>query len=152
MTATFLLEIGTEELPADFASQALDQLKSVVERDLKDQRLDHGAVQVTGTPRRLVVSVDALVERQPDLTEERKGPPAAQAFKDGVPTQAAIGFAKRCGVAPDQLEVRESPKGPCVFATVHTPGQASTELLQTLIPAWINALQGRRFMRWGSGS
>ena len=152
MTATFLLEIGTEELPADFASQALDQLKSVVERDLKDQRLDHGAVQVTGTPRRLVVSVDALVDRQPDLTEERKGPPAAQAFKDGVPTQAAIGFAKRCGVAPDQLEVRESPKGPCVFATVHTPGQASTELLQTLIPAWINALQGRRFMRWGSGS
>ena len=152
MTTTFLLEIGTEELPADFASQALDQLKTLVERDLKDQRLDHGAVQVTGTPRRLVVSVDALVDRQPDLTEERKGPPAAQAFKDGVPTSAAIGFAKRCGVAPDQLEVRESPKGPCVYATVHTPGQASTDLLQTLIPVWINALQGRRFMRWGSGN
>ena len=92
LTATFLLEIGTEELPADFASQALDQLKTLVERDLKDQRLDHGAVQVTGTPRRLVVSVDALVDRQPDLTEERKGPPAAQAYKDGVPTPAAIGF------------------------------------------------------------
>ena len=152
MTATFLLEIGTEELPADFASQALDQLNTVVERDLKDQRLDHGTIQVTGTPRRLVVSVDALVARQPDLTEERKGPPAAQAFKDGAATPAAIGFAKRCGVDPAQLEVRDSPKGPCVFATVHTPGQASADLLQTLIPNWINGLQGRRFMRWGSGS
>lgn len=152
MTATFLLEIGTEELPADFASQALDQLKTAVERDLKDQRLDHGTIQVTGTPRRLVVSVDALVARQPDLTEERKGPPAAQAFKDGAATPAAIGFAKRCGVDPAQLEVRDSPKGPCVFATVHTPGQASADLLQTLIPNWINGLQGRRFMRWGSGS
>ena len=82
VTATFLLEIGTEELPADFACQALNQLKSVVEKDLKDQRLHHADVQVTGTPRRLVVRVDALVDRQPDLSEERKGPPASQAFKD----------------------------------------------------------------------
>ena len=152
MTATFLLEIGTEELPADFACQSLDQLKVVVEKDLNDQRLHHGDVHVTGTPRRLVVRVDALVDRQPDLTEERKGPPASQAFKDGVPTQAAIGFAKRCGVPPESLEIRDSPKGPCVFATVHTAGQASTDLLQTMIPAWINALQGRRFMRWGIGN
>ncbi len=152
VTATFLLEIGTEELPADFACQALDQLKSVVEKDLKVQRLHHADVQVTGTPRRLVVRVDALVDRQPDLSEERKGPPASQAFKDGVPTQAAIGFAKRCGVAPESLEVRDSPKGPCVFATVHTAGQASTDLLETMIPGWINSLQGRRFMRWGVGT
>ena len=152
VTATFLLEIGTEELPADFACQALDQLKLVVEKDLNEQRLHHGDVHVTGTPRRLVVRVDALVDRQPDLTEERKGPPAPQAFKDDVPTQAAIGFAKRCGVPPESLEIRDSPKGPCVFATVHTAGQASTDLLQTMIPAWINALQGRRFMRWGIGN
>ena len=152
VTATFLLEIGTEELPADFACQSLDQLKVVVEKDLNDQRLHHGDVHVTGTPRRLVVRVDALVDCQPDLTEERKGPPASQAFKDGVPTQAAIGFAKRCGVPPESLEIRDSPKGPCVFATVHTAGQASTDLLQTMIPAWINALQGRRFMRWGIGN
>ena len=152
VTATFLLEIGTEELPADFACQALDQLKVVVEKDLKDQRLEHGEVKVTGTPRRLVVRVDSLVDRQPDLTEDRKGPPASQAFKDGVPTQAAIGFAKRCAVTPESLEVRDSPKGPCVFATVHTAGQASTDLLQTMIPTWINSLQGRRFMRWGIGT
>ena len=152
MTATFLLEIGTEELPADFAGQALEQLKSVVARDLKEQRLNHGEVRIMGTPRRLVVSVDALEERQPDLTEERKGPPASQAFREGVPAPAAIGFAKRCGVPPETLEVRDTPKGPCVFATVHTPGQPSTELLRTMIPAWINSLQGRRFMRWGCGN
>ena len=152
VTATFLLEIGTEELPADFAGQALEQLKSVVARDLKEQRLNHGEVRIMGTPRRLVVSVDALEERQPDLTEERKGPPASQAFREGVPAPAAIGFAKRCGVPPETLEVRDTPKGPCVFATVHTPGQPSTELLRTMIPAWINSLQGRRFMRWGCGT
>ena len=54
MTSTFLLEIGTEELPADFARQALDQLQDRVGRDLLDSRLDHKSVQVLGTPRRLV--------------------------------------------------------------------------------------------------
>ncbi|WP_392348231.1 glycine--tRNA ligase subunit beta [Parasynechococcus sp.] len=152
MTATFLLEIGTEELPADFVKQALDQLQQRVSRDLREARLDHGAVSVFGTPRRLVVSVADLEDRQSDLQEDRKGPPVAQAFKDGIPGPAAIGFAKRCGVDPSALEQRETPKGPCVFATVLTPGQACVELLQGLIPQWIDALQGRRFMRWGTGT
>ena len=152
MTATFLLEIGTEELPADFVRQALDQLQQRVSRDLREARLGHGAVSVFGTPRRLVVSVVDLEDRQPDLEEDRKGPPVAQAFKDGIPGPAAIGFAKRCGVDPSALEQRDTPKGPCVFATVLTPGQACVELLQGLIPQWIDALQGRRFMRWGTGA
>ena len=152
MTSTFLLEIGTEELPADFACQALDQLQERVGRDLRDSRLDHESVQVLGTPRRLVVRVHGLADRQPDLEEDQKGPPIAQAFKDGVPGPAAIGFAKRCGVDPSQLEVRDTPKGECVFASVRTDGQNSVDLLQELIPAWINGLQGRRFMRWGTGS
>ena len=152
MTATFLLEIGTEELPADFVRQALDQLQQRVSRDLREARLGHGAVSVFGTPRRLVVSVADLEDRQPDLEEDRKGPPVAQAFKDGIPGPAAIGFAKRCGVDPSALEQRDTPKGPCVFATVLTPGQACVELLQGLIPQWIDALQGRRFMRWGAGA
>ncbi|MDC3008850.1 glycine--tRNA ligase subunit beta [bacterium] len=152
MTATFLLEIGTEELPADFVRQALDQLQQRVSRDLRESRLGHGAVSVFGTPRRLVVSVADLEDLQPDLEEDRKGPPVAQAFKDGIPGPAAIGFAKRCGVDPSALEQRDTPKGPCVFATVLTPGQACVELLQGLIPQWIDALQGRRFMRWGTGA
>ena len=152
MTATFLLEIGTEELPADFVRQALDQLQQRVSRDLREARLGHGAVSVFGTPRRLVVSVADLEDRQPDLEEDCKGPPVAQAFKDGIPGPAAIGFAKRCGVDPSALEQRDTPKGPCVFATVLTPGQACVELLQGLIPQWIDALQGRRFMRWGTGA
>ncbi|MFL0768587.1 MAG: glycine--tRNA ligase subunit beta [Prochlorococcus sp.] len=151
MSATFLLEIGTEELPADFARLALPQLQDRVCRDLAEQRLPHGAITVTSTPRRLVVVIADLLERQQDLNEERKGPPVAQAFVDGVPGPAAIGFARRCGVDPQSLDVRETPKGPCVFASVLVEGQATTTLLADLIPTWIHALQGRRFMRWGTG-
>ena len=149
--STFLLEIGTEELPADFARLALPQLEQLVRHDLGEARLSHGSIHCTGTPRRLVVQVHDLAQAAPDLEEERKGPPAAQAFKDGSPTQAAIGFARRCGIEADALEVRETPKGPFVFATVLERGRTATELLSSSIPAWIAALQGRRFMRWGDG-
>ena len=151
MASTFLLEIGTEELPADFARLALPQLRERVQRDLAELRLAHGEVQVTSTPRRLVVLVDSLAEVQEDLREERKGPPVAQAFVDGQPGPAAIGFAKRCGVEPTSLEVRPTPKGDCVFATVLIEGQGSLQILAERIPAWIDCLQGRRFMRWGDG-
>ena len=149
--STFLLEIGTEELPADFARLALPQLEQMLRRDLGEARLGHGAIRCTSTPRRLAVQVADLEAAAPDLEEERKGPPAAQAFKDGVPTPAAVGFAKRCGIDPAGLEVRETPKGPFVFATVLERGRSAPELLGEWIPQWISSLQGRRFMRWGSG-
>ena len=149
--STFLLEIGTEELPADFARLALPQLETLVGRDLLAARLQHGAIAVTSTPRRLAISVAGLALAQSDLVEERKGPPAGQAFKDGVPTQAAKGFASRCGIGVAALEVRETAKGPFVFATVQEPGRPTASVLTELIPSWIGALQGRRFMRWGEG-
>lgn len=149
--ATFLLEIGTEELPADFARLALPQLEAAVEADLLRSRIRHGRVGATGTPRRLALSIDDLALQQADLAEERKGPPAAQAFRDGQPTSAAIGFARRCGVKPEQLEVRDSGKGSFVFARTIERGRPTAELLADLIPGWIWGLQGRRFMRWGVG-
>lgn len=149
--STFLLEIGTEELPADFARLALPQLDAAVQRDLGEQRLSFAQVQCTSTPRRLVLLIAGLPDAQSDLADERKGPPAGQAFNEGTPTQAAIGFASRCGVPLEALEVRDTPKGPFVFALVRQQGLATAEVLAALVPAWIAGLQGRRFMRWGSG-
>lgn len=149
--ATFLLEIGTEELPADFARLALPQLEALVRQTLAEERLPSGALQVTSTPRRLAVLVEGLPQHQADRHEEHKGPPAAQAFKDGVATQAAIGFARRCGVDPSALETRDTPKGPFVFARSTLLGRATSAVLAEAIPIWLQALQGRRFMRWGVG-
>ncbi len=151
MPSTFLLEIGTEELPAEFVGSALDQLKKTVVSDLAQLRLVHGEVTVTGTPRRLVIRVESLIDRQSDLEEERKGPPVKQAMVDGQPGPAALGFAKRCGVDPLELKSRDTPKGRCLFALVRTLGEDTTTLLTNRIPAWIDDLQGKRFMRWGDG-
>ena len=149
--SSLLLEIGTEELPADFVRLALPQLQARVAVDLAAQRLEPRSLEVTGTPRRLAVLGLGLPAAQEDRQEERKGPPAAQAFRDGHPTPAAIGFARRCGVAPEALQVRDTAKGPFVFANCLERGEATATVLARLIPDWIQALQGRRFMRWGTG-
>ncbi|MBW4529591.1 MAG: glycine--tRNA ligase subunit beta [Aphanothece saxicola GSE-SYN-MK-01-06B] len=149
--ATFLLEIGTEELPADFVRLAQPQLEAIVARDLQEARLSWDSLKASGTPRRLAVTIAGLPERQQDLIEERKGPPAQQAFRDGQPTPAAVGFARRCGCDPEQLEIRDTDKGPFVFARTIEAGRSAEAVLAGCIPGWIRSLQGRRFMRWGNG-
>ena len=151
MSSTFLLEIGTEELPTGFVSRALTQLSESVAQDLNQLCLSHGAILASGTPRRLVIRVESLTACQQDRREERKGPPASQAIQNGIPGPAAIGFARSCGIEPKALELRNTSKGVCVFASVLVKGHPTIDLLSNLIPKWIQDLQGHRFMRWGSG-
>lgn len=147
----FLLEVGTEELPADFVEGAIAQWQSRIAPSLEEQFLTPGSVQVYGTPRRLAVLIRDLPAAQSDREEEIKGPPAKVAFKDGQPTKAAQGFARKQGVELDDLELRDTKKGEFVFVRKHIAGRATTEILTELAPQWILGLEGRRFMRWSDG-
>ncbi|MDZ8238689.1 MAG: glycine--tRNA ligase subunit beta [Nostoc sp. ChiQUE01a] len=147
----FLLEIGTEELPASFLSDALVQWQERIPRSLEANSLKGESVEVYGTPRRLAVLIKGLPSQQPDREEEIKGPPAAAAFKDGQPTPAAIGFARRQGVELDALSVRPTDKGDFVFVQRRISGRPVAEILTELVPQWIWGLEGKRLMRWGDG-
>lgn len=149
--SSFLLEVGTEELPADFVDSAITQWRSRIPRSLQEHGLVDTEIQVYGTPRRLAVVITHLAERQPDREVEIKGPPAQAAFKDGHPTPAAAGFAKKQGVAVDALEVRATDKGDFVFVRQRIAGRPTSEILAELTPQWILGLEGKRFMRWGDG-
>ncbi|MBD2519858.1 glycine--tRNA ligase subunit beta [Nostoc sp. FACHB-973] len=147
----FLLEIGTEELPASFLSDALVQWQERIPRSLETNSLKSESVEVYGTPRRLAVLIKGLPSQQPDREEEIKGPPAQAAFKDGQPTPAAVGFAKKQGVEVDALSVRPTDKGDFVFVQKRIPGRPVAEILTELFPQWIWGLEGKRLMRWGDG-
>ncbi len=111
--ADFLLEIGTEELPAGDLSSAVDQLTKAIPEALESMRLEHGAVHVTGTPRRLIVYVESLAPGQLDAVSTVKGPPADRAYDEaGQPTQAAVGFARGQGIDVEELEDAEPRWGP----------------------------------------
>jgi glycyl-tRNA synthetase beta chain len=148
---TFLLEVGTEELPADFVDSAIAQWKTRISQSLGEQFLTPQGIEVYGTPRRLAVLIQGLPTQQADREEEIKGPPAQAAFKDGKPTKAAEGFANKQGVSLKDLEIRDTDKGQFVFVQKKISGRATQEILSELISQWISGLEGRRFMRWGDG-
>jgi glycyl-tRNA synthetase beta chain len=148
---SFLLEVGTEELPASFVDDALNQWRSRIPKLLTDLNLTSEAIEYYGTPRRLAVLIKGLPSQQPDQDEEVKGPPAQAAFKDGQPTKAAIGFAQKQGVSLEALEVRPTEKGDFVFVRKLIKGQSIAEILTEQIPQWITGLEGKRFMRWSDG-
>ncbi|HEY9653781.1 MAG TPA: glycine--tRNA ligase subunit beta, partial [Coleofasciculaceae cyanobacterium] len=148
---TFLLEVGTEELPADFVASAIAQWQSRLPKTLDEQFLTPESIEVYGTPRRLAVLITGLPAQQPNREEEVKGPPASAAFKDGKPTKAAEGFARKQGVELDTLEVRDTDKGEFVFVLKKIAGRPASEILTELIPQWITGLEGKRFMRWADG-
>lgn len=148
---SFLLEVGTEELPAKFVGDAIQQWQSLIPNSLSEQYLTNEAIYVYGTPRRLAVLIEGLPVQQPDRVEEIKGPPASAAFKDGQPTKAAEGFARKQGVTLEALEVRPTDKGDFVFVKQSIPGRATADILKELVPQWIFKLEGKRLMRWGDG-
>ncbi|MEG4579994.1 glycine--tRNA ligase subunit beta [Microcoleus sp. MON1_C5] len=147
----FLLELGTEELPASFVASSAQQWQRLVPATLAEESLTNDSINVYATPRRLAVLVKGLPVQQLDREEEVKGPPASSAFKDGKPTKAAEGFAKKQGVEIEALEVRATDKGDFVFVLKKIPGRMTADILTELVPQWINKLEGKRFMRWADG-
>ncbi len=149
--APFVLEIGTEELPATDLDAVLEQLKTRLEALLGELRLGYGELRVLGTPRRLAAYATDLAPQQPDLEQVVKGPPAARAFDaSGNPTPAAEGFARGKGVAVSDLQVREIDGGQYVTAVVRQAGRPAAQVLGDALPGLIGALRFDKSMRWNS--
>jgi len=144
----FLLEIGTEEIPARMIDAASRELKQRVTDLLKRERLTSGEVVAFDTPRRLSVLASGISVSQPDLTERVNGPSANIAYKNGQPTPAAHAFAKKAGVEVSKLETVATPKGEYLAATITKKGRAAREILADLLPKEINSIYWPKNMYW----
>ncbi len=148
-----LLEIGTEEIPAGFVPEALADLETLTRRELEAQRIDSKGIKTFGTPRRLVLFIEALSERQKDVEVKKVGPSKQAAFDPkGNPTRAAIGFAKSQLVPVESLTLIETEKGEYVCAVKKEAGRPSLELLSTLLPKLVLSIQFQKSMRWAEVS
>src|SRR5438067_9799991 len=148
----FLLEIGTEEIPARMLDAASAELTRRVTELLTRARLVSGPhSQFFSTPRRLALIVNDVAVRQSDISEQVTGPPIKAAFKDGAPTAAAHAFAKKAGVAVDQLQRVTTSKGEYLAAQVTTKGRTASEVLAEALPREIAALSWPKNMYWRAG-
>ena len=148
---TFLLEIGTEELPPADLRDALAQLQAGVPKLLDDLRLAHGNVRVLGTPRRLALLVEALAPQQADDETIVKGPPAERAYDaGGVLTPAGAGFARSRGIPVENLTVKEENGRRYVYAVVRQAGRPAPQVLAEALPGLIAGLRFGKSMRWNA--
>lgn len=148
-TIDLLFEVGCEDLPARFVNPSVESLKLSIQKGLENQRISYESLQTFATPRRLVI-VAKIADAQSDLSEERTGPPAKFAMKDGDPQKAAIGFAKGQGVDPKDIYIVETPKGEYVAVKVEEKGSPSAEILPSILEDALNALKFPKSMRWGT--
>ena len=150
MDRELLIEIGVEELPASWMPGLTRQLAERLEARLKEFRIAPGAaIESFSTPRRLTVRVAHIAERQDDLDETITGPPVSAAFgKDGQPSPAALGFAKKQGVAFEQLTRAKTPKGEYLAYQKHERGRSAVDALPDILTGLLRDLAFPKQMHW----
>lgn len=151
MLKPLLIEIGVEELPA---VPLLKELKNIEKKyvDILEKNSLLGEFEFYYTPRRLVIWHREFKTQQEDSVEEFFGAPIAVAYKDGEPTPAANGFAKKCGVSIDEISTATKGGKEVLYYKKDVKGKESIELLSEIINTWIKSLDFGKSMRWGSSS
>jgi len=145
----FLLEIGTEELPADQLVSLVEQLGDLLRQQLLPYAIGCEQIDYWATPRRLAVCWRDLPEQCPERVQEIRGPALERAYDaDKRPTPAGLGFAKSCGVAIDALQTKTTTKGAWLVHQRTIQGLPLAELLPDLVMAAVKQLRYPRAMRW----
>ncbi|HVY58307.1 MAG TPA: glycine--tRNA ligase subunit beta [Xanthobacteraceae bacterium] len=142
-----LLELFSEEIPARMQAKAADDLKKMVTDRLVDAGLVYEGARAFATPRRLTLFVQGVPAKQPDLTEERKGP------RVGAPEGAIQGFLKGAGLASiSEAKIEKDPKkGDFYVALIEKPGRPAIEVLSAMLPVVVRTFPWPKSMRWGAG-
>ncbi|MGL5953846.1 MAG: glycine--tRNA ligase subunit beta [Providencia rustigianii] len=146
---TFLVEIGTEELPPKALRSLAESFAANFTAELDGADISHGAVTWFAAPRRLALKVANLAAAQPDREVEKRGPAISQAFDaEGKPTKAAEGWARGCGITVDQAERLTTDKGEWLLYRAQMKGQAVSELLIDMVSRSLSKLPIPKLMRW----
>lgn len=151
--ADLLVEIGCEEIPATFIRPALEQFQALLSARLTEARLSHGATEVYGTPRRLILLMHEVATHQE--AEERlvRGPARRACFDEqGHPTPALLGFCRSQGVEPEQVQFVETAQGEYAIVPKVDPGRPAIQILAELLPAVLTSLSFPKMLRWGEGN
>jgi glycyl-tRNA synthetase beta chain len=147
---TFLVEIGTEELPPKALRSLAESFAANVTAELDAANLAHGEVKWFAAPRRLALKISNLAESQLDREVEKRGPAISAAFDaEGKPSKAAEGWARGCGITVDQAERLATDKGEWLLYRAHVKGESAQALLPAMIATALTKLPIPKLMRWG---
>jgi glycyl-tRNA synthetase beta chain len=151
MSADFLLELGTEELPPKALKTLIAALEENIAAGLQAQELTYSAIKSFAAPRCLAIIVEQLIEATPQKELVVWGPPKTVAFDGaGKPTKAAIAFAEKNNIAVDALTTESDGKVEKLVARVTTEGKETCSLLGDIVETAFAKLPIAKRMRWGA--
>lgn len=149
MRKDFLFEIGVEEIPHNYLTDAYNQFKNLFEDFLKNNNLSHKEIKVFATPRRLAVLITDLIEKQEDKKIVKKGPAKILAYSEnGEPTQALKGFLSSVSKLEGEIKILKEGDKEFVFFEGIQKGEETKRLLEREIPRIIETLKFPKSMRW----
>ncbi|HEY0105745.1 MAG TPA: glycine--tRNA ligase subunit beta [Rhizomicrobium sp.] len=137
-----LLELFSEEIPARMQAQAAKDMERLVAGALSDRGLLFEGIKAFAGPRRLTLAVSGLPAKQPDVSEEKKGP------RVGAPDKAVQGFLRSAGVKLEDCETRDDGKGPFYVAVIALKGRATADVIDEFLPEVLGKLPWPKSMRW----
>jgi len=148
--AEFILEIGTEEMPARFVPKLAAELKKTFSKLLDEAMVENGGIETYATPRRITAHVASIADAQRQEEETVTGPPTRIAYdEDGNLTKAGAGFAKTQGVSEDDLFKMDTGKGEYLAAKKVVGGGKTVDILPEICLKSVEALSFPKKMHWG---
>ncbi len=149
--STILFELGCEELPPKSLKPLRDALQNSVVEQLNEADITFNSIKSFAAPRRLAIQIEGISDKQPNRSEQKRGPAIKAAFDaDGNPTRAAMGFAKGLGIEASELTTINTDKGDYVGFEQTIRGQATTELLPAIFQTALDNLPIAKRMRSGA--
>mgnify|MGYP001178332947 CR=1 FL=1 len=144
----FFIEIGVEELPADYIPGALASLEARFRTLFEESRISLESRDAFATPRRLTLCYRGVAEKEEDRTEKITGPPRTICFKEGKATKAYEKFLEKNGLSEEEIFWEETDKGPYLTATRFVPGRPTREIIQKEWPRILDSVEFPKKMRW----
>jgi glycyl-tRNA synthetase len=158
----FLLEIGSEQLPATFVPLGMRNLERALQALLEKEGLPFERIATYGTPRRIAIQVESLMEGVAPQAVSKRGPPISLAFdSQGAWTAQGMGFLKSLSLKAEpltsilsgkskHLHVEKIKDVEYLFASVQMPGKSTAQILAEALPHLIENLEFPKKMRWAA--
>ncbi|MFC2061132.1 glycine--tRNA ligase subunit beta [Elusimicrobiota bacterium] len=147
-----LIEIGCEDLPPENITYIEKCAEEIFSEILKEKRIEFDKIKVYTTSRRIALKVNNIASHQSFMVDKIKGPPAGVAVKDGKPTGAGHGFAKKMGMKFEDLKIEDTPRGKYVFAAKEQAGSVVRDLLKDILKEFLESFNFPVTMKWPGGA
>lgn len=148
---TILFELGTEELPPKNLKTLRDALTDNVKTALDNANISYDSLKSYAAPRRLAIQIQGISDKQPDRSEQKRGPAVKGAYDaEGNLTKAGLGFTQGLGIGKDDLITISTDKGDYIGYNLTVKGQTTSELLPTIFQQALDDLPIAKRMRSGA--